>query len=412
MTGRAARPAGPFGDPLHLFEEIMPVLFLLPAWMIQGPQEAEERFYRFRRREFDRMSGALDRAGRAYARRKDYEVALVAWSLASETARDPAEVDRRARDALRRLRLRKKPFRTNPVGLTETTRALVPVLSRVIEAAAASGVTREEAGLGALALQLRSAGTTLDVLRALNDFRRAAGLLPVGLSPALSRGCALHLRYIRETGRVVRRERKESRFHTAEGARAGRSAFLAKAPGPIRAVEGMLSLAYARVPVLNPGLEWIGACTLFRKKELLVMIDAPSDPAGQDGLVVFPPPGLRHAARSYGLGLYRDRPSPVPRQIRNPGLPVTLIAYGDTRRTISGRNDIRAALFDPWGREVRCVRSFPARPAHPRARENHGAIVLLPAEPLRKNTTYRAVFEIPARDGTRRILTEFTTGEQ
>jgi uncharacterized protein YkwD len=103
------------------------------------------------------------------------------------------------------------------------------------------------------------------LLGRLNDFRKAAGLLPVAFDGGLSDACRKHARYLALNadhpavqGLGVHNEDPRLPGATPEGARAAKAAVLANLSDPLEAVDGWMSTLYHRVPLLDPRLERVG----------------------------------------------------------------------------------------------------------------------------------------------------------
>jgi uncharacterized protein YkwD len=105
-----------------------------------------------------------------------------------------------------------------------------------------------------------------EVLAQVNAQRRAAGLPPVTLDPALSKGCAAHAAYLVRNadhpsvkGNGVLREDPNLPGYTPEGAAAARSSDIhPRAPSPRVHVEGMMGTLRRRVSLLDPALRRVG----------------------------------------------------------------------------------------------------------------------------------------------------------
>jgi uncharacterized protein YkwD len=113
------------------------------------------------------------------------------------------------------------------------------------------------------------------MLAALNRYRKAAGLRPVALDPALSRGCLLHARYLIrnayhfEVVDPMARHDEDPTFaaFSPEGLRAARSSALAPHwfGGPAEAVDAWMHSLYHRISLLHPRLER-GGCAFLRTR--------------------------------------------------------------------------------------------------------------------------------------------------
>ena len=91
----------------------------------------------------------------------------------------------------------------------------------------------------------------------LNQMRSATGMSPVNkISPRWNRGCRLHNRYMRRTGRFGHAESPRSRFYTRLGAAAAKRSVIA-APAKLPSA-AFGDTVYHRMAMLNPRLRSIG----------------------------------------------------------------------------------------------------------------------------------------------------------
>ena len=101
------------------------------------------------------------------------------------------------------------------------------------------------------------------VLASVNAVRKEAGLNPVEMDAALSRGCRLHAKYLvaneNRAGLVVGNEDAKYPEATPEGARAARAALVAQGvPDPAETVDPWMNTFYHRIPILAPELRKVG----------------------------------------------------------------------------------------------------------------------------------------------------------
>jgi uncharacterized protein YkwD len=104
-----------------------------------------------------------------------------------------------------------------------------------------------------------------EVLRKVNEQRKAAGLSPVEMDASLSRGCLLHARYVaansdhpKVQGLGVHQEDSTLPGATPEGAQAARAAVIAQVSLPLEALSYWMGSFYHRIPILDPNLKRIG----------------------------------------------------------------------------------------------------------------------------------------------------------
>jgi hypothetical protein len=123
---------------------------------------------------------------------------------------------------------------------------------------------------------------TDEVLTRINAHRRAAGLSPVVLDPALTNGCAAHAAYLvlnaghpSVRGAGVHREDPTLPGFSDAGAEAGKHAdILSRAPMPRVHVDELMGTVFRRVGVLAPGLQRIGfGCALDAGRGWVCVLD-------------------------------------------------------------------------------------------------------------------------------------------
>ncbi len=121
-------------------------------------------------------------------------------------------------------------------------------------------------------------------VEALNVYRRKAGLSPVALDEALSKGCRLHARYLAKNidqpavqGLGMHDEDASLPGATKEGRKAGRASVVSREPDAGAAVDGWIDTLYHRVPLLNPDLKTVGyACVQLPDQGYVCVMNAES----------------------------------------------------------------------------------------------------------------------------------------
>jgi uncharacterized protein YkwD len=103
------------------------------------------------------------------------------------------------------------------------------------------------------------------ILKAINTSRETAGLPPVELDAALSRGCLRHARYVVRNfdhpsvqGLGVHDEDPKLPGYTPEGRKAAQAAVIASLDPPQESVEWWMASFYHRIPILDPDLKRVG----------------------------------------------------------------------------------------------------------------------------------------------------------
>ncbi len=123
------------------------------------------------------------------------------------------------------------------------------------------------------------------ILARLNQIRKQAGLSPVELDAALSRGCRLHAQYLianeKRPGAVGQGVQKEDPNYpkaTPEGASAAKEALIAPGiPDAMEALDQWEESFYHRLPILTPELRKVGfGCAEYPNGSWAVVLDSPS----------------------------------------------------------------------------------------------------------------------------------------
>ncbi len=228
------------------------------------------------------------------------------------------------------------------------------------------------------------AGEAGAILRAVNEARRAAGLRPVTLDPALSRACELHARYLllnrhhpSVRGLGAHQEHPALPGFSPAGRRAGLMSNIIPDRRRVDPVGACLASLYHRIPLLRPSLRRVGVGLV----EEIAVLDVLSGCVGDDqGAVLFPGPGMA------GVPLFfqSELPNPLPRGAsRRAGHPVTVQFPLDG----PAPREVEMSLEDAAGAPVDSHVSHPERPASGFPQQN--TLCLIPAEPLLPGETYR-----------------------
>jgi uncharacterized protein YkwD len=246
----------------------------------------------------------------------------------------------------------------------------------------------------------------------LNAYRAQAGLRPVTLDPALSKGCFAHAHYLvlnadhpATRGLGAHEEEAGLPGYTDEGKVAGKGAVIALgALDPAGAVHGWMATLYHRVPLLDPTLERIG---LGHARSTGVgwvsVLDVRRGKQGKrERTVTFPANGQQGVRLAFAAP---EEPNPIPDdRDGRAGYPITVtFAPGEVPEKLA------ATLTDADGKDVEAWVSTPGRPANPRFAPFQGTTVCLIAkDPLRSGTMYRVRLQ-----GTKGFSQawSFTTGD-
>ena len=132
--------------------------------------------------------------------------------------------------------------------------------------------------------ELDAAAVEAKILERVNDVRKQAGLKPVQLDAAASRGCQQHARYLvvndgRPALSTLGVQSEDSTYPgaTPEGAKAGKGAVVLTVSDPADAVDGWMRMFFHRIPILSPDLHKIGfGCAQYPSEAWLCVMDVQS----------------------------------------------------------------------------------------------------------------------------------------
>src|SRR5436189_2905385 len=136
------------------------------------------------------------------------------------------------------------------------------------------------------------------VVERINLHRTAAGLEPVAIDPALSKGCVAHAEYLVKNaghpstqGLGLHSEDPKLPGYSKEGERAGKAAVIFLGLGGTDAVEGWMGALLHRIPLLQSRLRRIGyGSAAGGPAKVIVVLDATNGMGvGKDAPVVLYP---------------------------------------------------------------------------------------------------------------------------
>ncbi|MCC6737966.1 MAG: CAP domain-containing protein [Planctomycetia bacterium] len=246
------------------------------------------------------------------------------------------------------------------------------------------------ASLAALAEDPPAADPTADkVLEKVNEWRKLAGLQPVKLDEALSKGCRAHAEYLKTNqghpsvqGLGAHGEDPKLPGYTPEGEKAGKSSDISF-EDPVPAVDGLMATLFHRVPLLNPALEKIGFGAASEGGKWFVVLDVMNGvgkkpPAKGNPPVVFP----RAKQKDVPLAFGGEMPNPIPEdKDGKAGFPIT--AQFPSGIPVK---EATVGLKDADGKPVECWISTPEKPADARYQRN--TVCAFPKDLLKPGTTY------------------------
>lgn len=226
------------------------------------------------------------------------------------------------------------------------------------------------------------------VVDRLNVHRKAAGLEPVVLDPALSKACAAHAEYLVKNvdhpstqGLGLHSEDPKLPGYTKEGERAGKASVIFLGLEGVDAVEGWIGSLLHRLPLLQSRLKKVGyGVARGGPAKVTVVLDALNGlgPGKDAPVVIYPADGQADVA----LRFSPEIPDPIPESAdKKAGYPVTAIfAEGALVK------DVKASLKDAAGNEVPVWLSSPEKPAAADYQRN--TVGMIPKAPLRPSTAY------------------------
>jgi hypothetical protein len=272
-------------------------------------------------------------------------------------------------------------------------------------------------GEGQLALQaevlanlIRYLSDLLEGLRTANDYRLATGLKPVGVTALATYGCMLHARYLYfETPNLgepfnAHRESKKSPHHTDLGAQAGPRSVIG-CGDLAHSVHMWMACFYHRISLLNPALEKIGLGRWMTGRGYNTCVDVRAGVGEESSFnsVLFP--GTDSVDVSSRFTPYGESPNPLPDGVEDAGYPITVSFFPASGKRIE---DVEARLLS-GDQEVECWKSWPGKPANKSELTNRDTICMIPKQPLRPGTTYRAVVRATVGNEKKSWEWSFTT---
>jgi hypothetical protein len=226
------------------------------------------------------------------------------------------------------------------------------------------------------------------VVERLNVHRKAAGLEPVVLDAALSKGCTAHAEYLVKNvdhpstrGLGLHSEDPKLPGYTKDGERAGKASVIFLGLEGEDAVEGWMGSLLHRIPLMQARLKKIGyGAARGGPAKVTVVLDATNGTGpGKDApVVIYPADGQADVP----LRFSPEIPDPIPESAdKKAGYPATAVfAEGALVK------DVKASIKDASGAEVPFWLSSPEKPAAADYQRN--TVGLIPKEPLRPATAY------------------------
>jgi len=263
-----------------------------------------------------------------------------------------------------------------------------------------------------LALFLQTADAdAAKVVERINLYRKAAGVEPVSVDPALTKGCSAHAAYLvanvdhpSTEGLGLHAEDAKLPGYTKEGERAGKASVIFLGLEGESAVDGWMGSLFHRIPLLQSRLRKIGyGAARGGPAKVTVVLDATNGLGpGKDSTVVLYP---AEDQKDVPVAFVPEIPDPIPDSLSNrAGYPVTAIfAEGALIK------DAKASLKDGDGNDVAVWFSSPEKPAAADYQRN--TVGLIPKKPLKPETAYTATVSALVRGKPWSRTWTFTTGK-
>ena len=248
-------------------------------------------------------------------------------------------------------------------------------------------------------------------LERINAHRKLAGVPPVTIDAALSKGCAAHAAYLlkhydeyMKAGTSMHTEDPKLEGYSKAGEVSGKASDIHYVE-PAEAVDGFMASLYHRIPLLNADLQKVGLGYVkgTANPPWVCCIDVLTGlpPLGDDKakVVMYPADGQKDVPLEFG----GERPTPIPEdKDGKAGYPVTA-----TFREIVTVTAATATLKDAAGVEVPVWLSTPEKSVQPQGQRN--TVALIAQDPLKPGMTYIVAVEAKVDGKVWKKTWKFTT---
>jgi uncharacterized protein YkwD len=259
----------------------------------------------------------------------------------------------------------------------------------------------------------QSQGLETQTIDRINAYRHNAGLAPVTLDPALSRGCAAHAQYLAQNARgsAVRslswyEEDPKLPGYTDEGAKSGKVAQvrLFGEPPPV-VIDQWMATLYHRTFLLDPELKRVGLGHARDSRNHWISVLDLSSGRGDERVRIYPVEDQKDIPLAYP-GREVPDPTPETKNIDQPGgFPITVtFAPGLPVK------EVTASLRYGDRHDVAIWLSTPEKPAFTPGHQ-HNTVCVIAREPLRPATTYTVSVSARVAGQPWRRAWSFTTQE-
>jgi hypothetical protein len=255
------------------------------------------------------------------------------------------------------------------------------------------------------------------VLEKINSYRKLAGLKPVAVDPAFSKGCLAHAQYLIKNAEHpsvkslgTHSEDPKLPGYTEEGAKAAKSSVITPTKDLSAAVDWSMASLFHRLIVLDPRVTRIGFGFAKTGDSGIAVIHLPRSIFGTTTKPpTFPPvlyPGDQQKDVPLQLGF--EFPNPVPEsKDGKAGYPITVAFPPKVPIT-----NVTASLKDGAGQEVALWLSTPEKPAGGQTVFQQNSISLIAQAPLKPGTAYTVNIQAKINNTEWKKTWSFTTGKE
>jgi uncharacterized protein YkwD len=249
------------------------------------------------------------------------------------------------------------------------------------------------------------------ILAQVNAYRKTAGVEPVTLDPALSKGCQAHADYLARNhghpmvqGLNVHKEHPSLPGYSDEGNQAAQASVIQAGASPPVAVDGWMATFFHRLPILDPDLRRIGwGQTIARGSGWITVMD-PGRGKGKDRAVLYPVDKQENVPLAYHRAGYNS--DPIPKDVRRPvGYPIT-VTFPEHKVV----KNASATLVDRSGSQVFAWVTTPEGPGDKNFQRN--TICLIARDALAPEATYKVTVEAEVSGEMWKRTWSFKTGRR
>jgi hypothetical protein len=250
------------------------------------------------------------------------------------------------------------------------------------------------------------------LLERINFHRKTAGVAPVVLDPALTKGCLAHGQYLAKNAdhpsiqtQGLHAEDPKLPGYSDLGLKAAKASVIFQTGNPRSVADRWMASLFHRLPLIDPTLSRVGIAYVEGGKfGGYAVVDSLSGRTGKwAGPVVYP----ADKQTDVPLEFQHENPDPIPEsKDKKAGYPVTV----GFPREVAVRN-AQAVLKDAAGKEVPVWVSTPEKPAASQERFQRNSIALIAQAPLEPETKYSVTVSARVNNAPWAKTWTFTTGK-